>query len=307
MRTNNNLDQELLNYNNLSADVLNELNNILNTTPDIPLSEAIMQLESNEAIVNQVKNVTNLDGIKTYMNTISREYFINKFSQINSGINVNNYYTNERGNKQINIIIGLEQTGYIMNDISYTGNKILPVATDIANIDEIKNQTNQLQANFENFVINVINVDYTPVKDGINNINNSLDSLITDLNNQIDINSEINSNNMQMISKYENDLNQNINNDISQSKNQMITNNNTSITVINSLESGLDNYINDGIVEKSTVSFITNGIEQQIDGVKTDTTPVDKKEDNRGLILLIIGLATGIGVVGYIIYKQNKK
>ena len=307
MRTNNNLDQELLNYNNLSADVLNELNNILNTTPDIPLSEAIMQLESNEAIVNQVKNVTNLDGIKTYMNTISREYFINKFSQINSGINVNNYYTNERGNKQINIIIGLEQTGYIINDISYTGNKILPVATDIANIDEIKNQTNQLQANFENFVINVINVDYTPVKDGINNINNSLDSLITDLNNQIDINSEINSNNMQMISKYENDLNQNINNDISQSKNQMITNNNTSITVINSLESGLDNYINDGIVEKSTVSFITNGIEQQIDGVKTDTTPVDKKEDNRGLILLIIGLATGIGVVGYIIHKQNKK
>lgn len=266
-----------------------------------------MQLESNEAIVNQVKNVTNLDGIKTYMNTISREYFINKFSQINSGINVNNYYTNERGNKQINIIIGLEQTGYIINDISYTGNKILPVATDIANIDEIKNQTNQLQANFENFVINVINVDYTPVKDGINNINNSLDSLITDLNNQIDINSEINSNNMQMISKYENDLNQNINNDISQSKNQMITNNNTSINVINSLESGLDNYINDGIVEKSTVSFITNGIEQQIDGVKTDTTPVDKKEDNRGLILLIIGLATGIGVVGYIIHKQNKK
>ena len=87
----------------------------------------------------------------------------------------------------------------------------------------------------------------------------------------------------------------------------MITNNNTSITVINSLESGLDNYINDGIVEKSTVSFITNGIEQQIDGVKTDTTPVDKKEDNRGLILLIIGLATGIGVVGYIIHKQNKK
>ena len=160
-----------------------------------------MQLESNEAIVNQVKNVTNLDGIKTYMNTISREYFINKFSQINSGINVNNYYTNERGNKQINIIIGLEQTGYIINDISYTGNKILPVATDIANIDEIKNQTNQLQDNFENFVINVINVDYTPVKDGINNINNSLDSLITDLNNQIDINSEINSNNMQMISK----------------------------------------------------------------------------------------------------------
>ena len=307
MRTNNNLDQELLNYNNLSADVLNELNNILNTTPDIPLSEAIMQLESNEAIVNQVKNVTNLDGIKTYMNTISREYFINKFSQINSGINVNNYYTNERGNKQINIIIGLEQTGYIMNDISYTGNKILPVASDIANIDEIKNQTNQLQDNFENFVINVINVDYTPVKDGINNINNSLDSLITDLNNQIDINSEINSNNMQMISKYENDLNQNINNDISQSKNQMITNNNTSINVINSLESGLDNYINDGIVEKSTVSFITNGIEQQIDGVKTDTTPVDKKEDNRGLILLIIGLATGIGVVGYIIHKQNKK
>lgn len=294
-------------YNSISSHIISMLNEISLSNQEILLTDAINMI-CNDTYLNEIiSKYTNIGDVRSYIKTINEEYFVKMFkNEAVSGVNVNNTYTinSKRG---FEIISGLEQTDYANSDILCGGTRIYPVDTEISNLAIVRDEVNKLQSNFDNYVSFVTNINYQGLDYNVDNINVSIDEMTEDLMNQVDENEKVADSNMDKLSEYEKELNESINGDMQVAKEEIQTNNSSSIKAIEKLNLGIRSYVSGDAVDSSAVDFIASAIEAKADELKSTEIAPSREQKRNNLYLLPIGvLVVAIGGISYMIYNQKK-
>ncbi len=299
--------QTQVNYNKLSASIIQELVSINNTNPNTSVGDAINQITSNNDVNGYFQPFADIyeHQVINYINKVTPDFFSNIIST---------YIANET---VVNSLVGNE---YVVSNIKFSiidNFRDVPlkyfetINTQKVETDNIfnLNETNKLVSsldpsltNYESSIPKSINYQFITglIKEIMSQVNNVIDNANTQIDNMNDKSLE----NYDKVTQYVSDTKESVINNTNAKVEQLINENNQNINDLNT-NSQKFNYLKDGnVINTKLVDFMVSSIDLE------NQTTVRKNEDqdtNYINIFIIGGTLVGATALGIAIYYQTRK
>lgn len=299
--------QTQVNFNKLSASIIQELVSINNTNPNTSVGNAINQITSNKDVNGYLQPFADIyeHQVINYINKVTPDFFSNIIST---------YIANET---VVNNLVGNE---YVVSNIKFSITDNFPNAplkyfgtinTQKIETDNIfnLNETNKLASsldpsltNYESSIPQSINYQFITglIKEIMNQVNNVIDNA----NSQIDNINDKSLENYDKVTQYVSDTKESVINNTNAKVEQLINENNQNINDLNT-NSQKFNYLKDGnVINTKLVDYMVSSIDLE------NQTTVRKNEDqdtNYTNIFIIVGTLVGATALGVAIYYQTRK
>lgn len=301
--------QTQVNYNKLSASIIQELVAINNNNPTTSVSDAINQITSNNDVNGYFQPFADIYNhqVINYINKVTPDFFSNIIST---------YIANET---VVNNLVGNE---YVVSNIKFSITDNIPnvplTLKYFGTIDTQKiqtnnifnlNETNKLASSldpsltdYESSIPKSINYQFITglIKEIMNQVNNVIDNA----NSQIDNMNDKSLENYDKVTQYVSDTKESVINNTNAKVEQLISENNQNINDLNT-NSQKFNYLKDGnVINTKLVDYMVSSIDLE------NQTTVRKNEDkdtNYANIFIIVGTLVGATALGIAIYYQTRK
>lgn len=299
--------QTQVNYNKLSASIIQELVAINNNNPTTSVGDAINQITSNNDVNGYFQPFADIykHQVINYINKVTPDFFSNIIST---------YIANET---VVNNLVGNE---YVVSNIKFsiTDNfhnvplkYFETINTQKIEIDNIfnLNETNKLASSldpsltdYESSIPQSINYQFITglIKEIMSQVNNVIDNA----NSQIDNMNNNSLENYDKVTQYVSDTKESVINNTNAKVEQLIGENNQNINDLNT-NSQKFNYLKDGnVINTKLVDYMVSSIDLE------NQTTVRKNEDkdtNYINIFIIVGTLVGATTLGIAIYYQTRK
>lgn len=300
--------QTQVNYNKLSASIIQELVAINNNNPTTSVGDAINQITSNNDVNGYLQPFADIYNhqVINYINKVTPDFFSNIISTyIANETVVNNLVGNEYvlSNIKFSIIdnfsydVPLEYFGTINTQKIQTDN--------IFNLNETNKLASSLDpslTNYESSIPKSINYQFITglIKEIMNQVNNVIDNANTQIDNMNDNSLE----NYDKVTQYVSDTQESVINNTNAKVEQLINENNQNINDLNT-NSQKFNYLKDGnVINTKLVDYMVSSIDLEN---QTTVTKNEEKDTNYTNIFIITGTLVGATAIGIAIYYQTRK
>lgn len=299
--------QTQVNFNKLSASIIQELVSINNTNPNTSVGNAINQITSNKDVNGYLQPFADIyeHQVINYINKVTPDFFSNIIST---------YIANET---VVNNLVGNE---YVVSNIKFSITDNFPNAplkyfgtinTQKIETDNIfnLNETNKLASsldpsltNYESSIPQSINYQFITglIKEIMNQVNNVIDNA----NSQIDNINDKSLENYDKVTQYVSDTKESVINNTNAKVEQLINENNQNINDLNT-NSQKFNYLKDGnVINTKLVDYMVSSIDLEN---QTTVRKNEEKDNNYTNIFIIVGTLVGATALGVAIYYQTRK
>lgn len=299
--------QTQVNYNKLSASIIQELVSINNTNPNTSVGDAINQITSNNEVNGYLQPFADIYNhqVIDYINRVTPDFFSNIIST---------YIANET---VVNNLVGNE---YVVSNIKFSITDNIPyvplkyfgtINTQKIETDNIfnLNETNKLASsldptltNYESSIPQSINYQFITglIKEIMSQVNNVIDNA----NSQIDNMNDKSLENYDRVTQYVSDTKESVINNTNAKIEQLINENNQNINDLDT-NSQKFNYLKDGnVINAKLVDYMVSSIELEN---QTTVTKNEEKDTNYTNIFIITGTLVGATALGIAIYYQTRK
>lgn len=299
--------QTQVNYNKLSASIIQELVAINNNNPNTSVGDAINQITSNNDVNGYLQPFADIYNhqVIDYINKVTPDFFSNIIST---------YIANET---VVNNLVGNE---YVVSNIKFsiTNNfrYVPPKYFETINTQKIEtdnifnlNETNKLASsldptltNYESSIPKSINYQFITglIKEIMSQVNNVIDNANTQIDNMNDKSLE----NYDKVTQYISDTKESVINNTNAKVEQLINENNQNINDLNT-NSQKFNYLKDGnVINTKLVDYMVSSIDLEN---QTTIRKNEEKDTNYTNIFIITGTLVGATAIGIAIYYQTRK
>lgn len=299
--------QTQVNYNKLSASIIQELVAINNNNPTTSVSDAINQITSNNDVNGYFQPFADIYNhqVINYINKVTPDFFSNIIST---------YIANET---VVNSLVGNE---YVVSNVKFSITDNFPnvplkyfetINTQKIEADSIfnLNETNKLASsldpsltNYESSIPKSINYQFITglIKEIMSQVNNVIDNA----NSQIDNMNDKSLENYDKVTQYVSDTKESVINNTNAKVVQLINENNQNINDLNT-NSQKFNYLKDGnVINTKLVDYMVSSIDLEN---QTTVRKNEEKDTNYTNIFIITGTLVGATALGIAIYYQTRK
>lgn len=299
--------QTQVNYNKLSASIIQELVSINNANPNTSVSDAINQITSNNDVNGYFQPFADIYNhqVINYINKVTPDFFSNIIST---------YIANET---VVNSLVGNE---YVASNIKFSITDNFPnvplkyfetINTQKIEADSIfnLNETNKLASsldpsltNYESSIPKSINYQFITglIKEIMSQVNNVIDNA----NSQIDNVNDKSLENYDKVTQYVSDTKESVINNTNAKVEQLINENNQNINDLNT-NSQKFNYLKDGnVINTKLVDYMVSSIDLEN---QTTVRKNEEKDTDYTNIFIITGTLVGATALGIAIYYQTRK
>lgn len=299
--------QTQVNYNKLSASIIQELVSINNTNPNTSVGDAINQITSNKDVNGYLQPFADIYNhqVINYINKVTPDFFSNIIST---------YIANET---VVNNLVGNE---YVASNIKFSITDNFPnvplkhfetINTQKIETDNIfnLNETNKLASSldpsltkYESSIPKSINYQFITglIKEIMSQVNNVIDNA----NSQIDNMNDESLENYDKVTQYVSDTKESVINNTNAKVEQLINENNQNINDLNT-NSQKFNYLKDGnVINTKLVDYMVSSIDLEN---QTTVRKNEEKDTDYTNIFIITGTLVGATALGIAIYYQTRK
>lgn len=299
--------QTQVNYNKLSASIIQELVAINNNNPNTSVGDAINQITSNNDVNGYLQPFADIYNhqVIDYINKVTPDFFSNIIST---------YIANET---VVNNLVGNE---YVASNIKFSITNNFPYVPlkyfETINTQKIEtdnifnlNETNKLASsldptltNYESSIPKSINYHFITglIKEIMSQVNNVIDNANTQIDNVNDKSLE----NYDKVTQYVSDTKESVINNTNAKVEQLINENNQNINDLNT-NSQKFNYLKDGnVINTKLVDYMVSSIDLEN---QTTVRKNEEKDTNYTNIFIITGTLVGVTTLGIAIYYQTRK
>lgn len=299
--------QTQVNYNKLSASIIQELVAINKNNPTTSVSDAINQITSNNDVNGYFQPFADIYNhqVINYINKVTPDFFSNIIST---------YIANET---VVNNLVGNE---YVVSNIKFsitdnfhnvhlkyfeTINTQKIEADSIFNLNETNKLASSLDptlTNYESSIPKSINYQFITglIKEIMSQVNNVIDNANTQIDNMNDNSLE----NYDKVTQYVSDTKESVINNTNAKVEQLINENNQNINDLNT-NSQKFNYLKDGnVINTKLVDYMVSSIDLEN---QTTVRKNEEKDTNYTNIFIITGTLVGATALGIAIYYQTRK
>lgn len=300
--------QTQVNYNKLSASIIQEFVSINNTNPTTSVGDAINQITSNNEVNGYLQPFADIykHQVINYINKVTPDFFSNIISTyIANETVVNNLVGNEYvvSNIKFSIIDNFSSVPHL----EYFGTiNTQKIQTDnIFNLNETNKLASSLDpslTNYESSIPKSINYQFITglIKEIMSQVNNVIDNANTQIDNMNDKSLE----NYDKVTQYVSDTKESVINNTNAKVEQLINENNQNINDLNT-NSQKFNYLKDGnVINTKLVDYMVSSIDLEN---QTTVRKNEEKDTNYTNIFIITGTLVGATALGIAIYYQTRK
>lgn len=299
--------QTQVNYNKLSASIIQELVSINNTNPNTSVGDAINQITSNKDVNGYLQPFADIYNhqVINYINKVTPDFFSNIIST---------YIANET---VVNNLVGNE---YVASNIKFSITDNFPnvplkyfetINTQKNEADSIfnLNETNKLASSLDSTLTNYESsipksINYQFITGLIKEIMSQVNNVIDNANSQIDNVNDKSLENYDKVTQYVSDTKESVINNTNAKVEQLINENNQNINDLNT-NSQKFNYLKDGnVINTKLVDYMVSSIDLEN---QTTIRKNEEKDTNYTNIFIITGTLVGATALGIAIYYQTRK
>lgn len=299
--------QTQVNYNKLSASIIQELVTINNTNPTTSVGDAINQITSNNDVNGYLQPFSDIYNhqVIDYINKVTPDFFSNIIST---------YFANET------VVNNLVENEYVVSYIKFSiidnFPNVPPKYFETINTQKIEadnifnlNETNKLASsldpsltNYESSIPKSINYQFITglIKEIMSQVNNVIDNA----NSQIDNMNDKSLENYDKVTQYVSDTKESVINNTNAKVEQLINENNQNINDLNT-NSQKFNYLKDGnVINTKLVDYMVSSIDLEN---QTTIRKNEEKDTDYTNIFIVTGALVGATALGIAIYYQTRK
>lgn len=299
--------QTQVNYNKLSASIIQELVSINNTNPNTSVSDAINQITSNNEVNGYLQPFADIYNhqVINYINKVTPDFFSNIIST---------YIDNET---VVNCLVGNE---YVVSNIKFSIIDNFPnvhlkyfetINTQKIEADNIfnLNETNKLASSLDPSLIKYESsipksINYQFITGLIKEIMSQVNNVIDNANSQIDNMNDKSLENYDKVTQYVSDTKESVINNTNAKVEQLINENNQNINDLNT-NSQKFNYLKDGnVINTKLVDYMVSSIDLEN---QTTIRKNEEKDTDYTNIFIVTGALVGATALGIAIYYQTRK
>lgn len=299
--------QTQVNYNKLSASIIQELVAINNNNPNTSVGDAINQITSNNDVNGYLQPFADIyqHQVINYINKVTPDFFSNIIST---------YIANET---VVNNLVGNE---YVVSNIKFsiidnfhnvplkyfeTINTQKIEADSIFNLNETNILASSLDPSLTNYESSIpISINYQFITGLIKEIMSKVNNVIDNANSQIDNMNDKSIENYDKVTKYVSDTKESVINNTNAKVEQLINENNQNINDLNT-NSQKFNYLKDGnVINTKLVDYMVSSIDLEN---QTTIRKNEEKDTDHTNIFIITGILVGATAIGIAIYYQTRK
>ena len=299
--------QTQVNYNKLSASIIQELVAIHNNNPTTSVSDAINQITSNNDVNGYFQPFADIYNhqVINYINKVTPDFFSNIISTyIANETVVNNLVGNEYVVSNIKFSI-TDNFTYVSPKYFGTINTQKIQTDNIFNLNETNNLASSLDPSLTNYESSIPkSINYQFITGLIKEIMNQVNNVIDNANSQIDNMNNNSLENYDKVTQYVSDIKESVINNINAKVEQLINENNQNINDLNT-NSQKFNYLKDGnVINTKLVDYMVSSIDLEN---QTTVRKNEEKDTNYTNIFIITGTLVGATALGIAIYYQTRK
>lgn len=299
--------QTQVNYNKLSASIIQELVAINNNNPNTSVGDAINQITSNNDVNGYLQPFADIYNhqVIDYINKVTPDFFSNIIST---------YIDNET---VVNCLVGNE---YVVSNIKFSiidnFPNVPPKYFETINTQKIEansifnlNETNKLASSLDPSLIKYESsipksINYQFITGLIKEIMSQVNNVIDNANSQIDNMNDKSLENYDKVTQYVSDTKESVINNTNAKVEQLINENNQNINDLNT-NSQKFNYLKDGnVINTKLVDYMVSSIDLEN---QTTIRKNEEKDTNYTNIFIITGTLVGATALGIAIYYQTRK
>lgn len=299
--------QTQVNYNKLSASIIQELVSINNTNPNTSVSEALTKITSNKDVNGYLQPFADLYNhqVINYINKVTPDLFSNIISTyIANETVVNNLVGNEYVVSNIKFSI-VDNFPYVDPKYFETINTQKVETDNIFNLNETNKLASSLDPSLTNYESSIPqSINYQFITGLIKEIMSQVNNVIDNANSQIDNMNDKSLEDYDKVTQYVTDTKESVINNTNAKVEQLINENNQNINDLNT-NSQKFNYLKDGnVINTKLVDYMVSSIDLEN---QTTVTKNEDKDTNYTNIFIIGGTLVGVTALGIAIYYQTRK
>ena len=299
--------QTQVNYNKLSASIIQELVAINNNNPTTSVSDAINQITSNNDVNGYFQPFTDIYNhqVINYINKVTPDFFSNIISTyIANETVVNNLVGNEYVVSNIKFSI-TDNFTYVSPKYFETINTQKIETDNIFNLNETNKLASSLDPSLTNYESSIPkSINYQFITGLIKEIMSQVNNVIDNANSQIDNMNNNSLENYDKVTQYVSDTKESVINNTNAKVEQLINENNQNINDLNT-NSQKFNYLKDGnVINTKLVDYMVSSIDLEN---QTTVRKNEEKDTNYTNIFIITGTLVGATALGIAIYYQTRK
>ncbi len=299
--------QTQVNFNKLSASVIQELVSINNTNPNTSVGDAINQIASNNDVNGYLQPFVDIYNhqVINYINAVTPDFFSNIISTyIANETVVNSLVGNEYVVSNIKFSI-IDNSTYV--PLKYFGTiNTQKIETDnIFNLNETNKLSSSLDPTLTNYESSIPkSINYQFITGLIKEIMSQVNNVIDNANSQIDNMNDKSLENYDKVTQYVSDTKESVINNTNAKVEQLISDNNQNINDLNT-NSHKFNYLKDGnVINTKLVDYMVSSIDLEN---QTTIRKNEEKDTNYINIFIIGGTLVSATALGIVIYYQTRK
>ena len=299
--------QTQVNYNKLSASIIQELVSINNTNPNTSVSEALTKITSNKDVNGYLQPFADLYNhqVINYINKVTPDLFSNIIpTYIANETVVNNLVGNEYVVSNIKFSI-VDNFPYVDPKYFETINTQKVETDNIFNLNETNKLASSLDPSLTNYESSIPqSINYQFITGLIKEIMSQVNNVIDNANSQIDNMNDKSLEDYDKVTQYVTDTKESVINNTNAKVEQLINENNQNINDLNT-NSQKFNYLKDGnVINTKLVDYMVSSIDLEN---QTTVTKNEDKDTNYTNIFIIGGTLVGVTALGIAIYYQTRK
>ena len=299
--------QTQVNYNKLSASIIQELVAINNNNPTTSVSDAINQITSNNDVNGYFQPFADIYNhqVINYINKVTPDFFSNIISTyIANETVVNNLVGNEYVVSNIKFSI-TDNFTYVSPKYFETINTQKIETDNIFNLNETNKLASSLDPSLTNYESSIPkSINYQFITGLIKEIMSQVNNVIDNANSQIDNMNNNSLENYDKVTQYVSDTKESVINNTNAKVEQLINENNQNINDLNT-NSQKFNYLKDGnVINTKLVDYMVSSIDLEN---QTTVRKNEEKDTNYTNIFIITGTLVGATALGIAIYYQTRK
>ena len=299
--------QTQVNYNKLSASIIQELVSINNTNPNTSVGDAINQITSNKDVNGYLQPFADMyeHQVINYINKVTPDFFSNIISTyIANEAVVNNLVGNEYVISNIKFSI-TDNFHYVPLKYFETINTQKIETNNIFNLNETNKLASSLDPSLTNYESSIPkSINYQFITRLIKEIMSQVNNVIDNTNSQIDNMNDKSLENYDKVTQYVSDTKESVINNTNAKVEQLISENNRNINDLNT-NSQKFNYLKDGkVINAKLVDYMVSSIDLEN---QTTIRKNEEKDTNYINIFIIVGTLVGVTALGIAIYYQSRK
>lgn len=299
--------QTQVNYNKLSASIIQELVSINNTNPNTSVSDAINQITSNNEVNGYLQPFADIYNhqVIDYINKVTPDFFSNIISTyIDNETVVNNLVGNEYVASNIKFSI-IDNFPNVPLKYFETINTQKIETDNIFNLNETNKLASSLDPTLTNYESSIPkSINYQFITGLIKEIMSQVNNVIDNANSQIDNMNDKSLENYDKVTQYVSDTKESVINNTNAKVEQLINENNQNINDLNT-NSQKFNYLKYGnVINTKLVDYMVSSIDLEN---QTTVRKNEEKDTNYTNIFIITGTLVGATAIGIAIYYQTRK